>query len=54
MMAFARGLAKRLSENTKVVMLDLPPGWEFLDAKLPIAGDFFLPSAIIPATLCAS
>lgn len=52
MMAFARGLAKELSENSKVVMLDLPGGWGVLDGKLHIAGQFALPTAVIPAGIC--
>lgn len=52
MMAFARGVAKWVSGNAKIVMLDLPSRWEWLDRSVALPGGFALPVAVIPAAAC--
>lgn len=53
MMAFARGLAKRVAENTKIVMLDPPPILSAIDGKIRLPGvGFDLPVAVVPAAVC--
>lgn len=52
MMAFARGLAKSITANTKVMMLSPPPLFEFLDSRIPITGAFQVPVAVVPAAAC--
>jgi ribose transport system permease protein len=47
MMAFARGLAKRLSENTKILMLSPPPMLEALDRQLVIGKSVLLPHGFL-------
>jgi len=51
-MAFARGLAKRLSDNSKILMLDLPNGWGVLEGNISLPGGFSLPAAVVPAAAC--
>jgi len=52
MMAFARGLAKWATGGAKVVLMDLPRSWEWLDRRLALVGDFAIPAAILPALAC--
>jgi ribose transport system permease protein len=52
MMAFARGVAKWMSDNAKVVMLELPRGWEWIDRRIPVAGGFELPVVVLVAAAC--
>lgn len=52
MMAFARGVAKWTTEGKKVVLMDMPASWDWLDRNIPIAGGFQLPTVVLPAIAC--
>jgi ribose transport system permease protein len=52
MMAFARGLAKWSTTDTKIVMLDLPRGWGLLELQAPGPWGFGIPVVVFLAVLC--
>jgi ribose transport system permease protein len=53
MMAFARGLAKKISDNAKIVMLEPPRLIESLDSYITIGG-FNLPLVVLLAAACVA
>lgn len=54
MMAFARGLAKMVSGNTKILMLRPPPLLELLDSRLPLPFGVHVPVVALVALACVA
>lgn len=52
MMAFARGLAKRISGNTKILMLSPPPVLEFLGSRIELPLGVTVPVGVLLALAC--